>query len=351
MSGRVTSAEVAQRAGVSQSAVSRVFTPGASASKATAEKVRKAASELGYRPNVLARAMVSGKSRIIGLVVAYLENHFYPEALEKLSNALQAQGYHVLIFMASQTTGNIDKVVDEILDYQVDGIIAASVGMSSDLAQRCRDAGVPIVFFNRTQAGHGFSAVTSANYDGGRRVAEFLVAGGHARIGYIAGWEGASTQRDREAGFRDGLAAAGQSLCARGLGNFTMDEARAAARAMFAPSDHPDAVFVANDHMAFAVVDVLRSELGLRVPEDVSVVGYDDVPPAAWAAYDLTTVRQRANVMVDRTVEILLDQIETPDAAVREEEIDAPLIVRGSARIPEGWRSSSEAVTHKGKTS
>ena len=95
---RITSQEVAERAGVSQSAVSRVFTPGASASARTVEKVRKAASELGYRPNSLARAMVSGKSRIIGLVVAYLQNQFYPEALEKLSSELQERGYHVLVF-------------------------------------------------------------------------------------------------------------------------------------------------------------------------------------------------------------------------------------------------------------
>lgn len=336
-STRVTSADVARRAGVSQSAVSRVFTPGASASAETVEKVRKAARELGYRPNILARAMVSGRSRIIGLVVAYLENYFYPEALEKLSNALQARGYHILVFMTSQTAGNIDHVVDEILDYQVDGIIAASVALSSDLAQRCARAGVPIVLFNRTQEGHAFSAVTSDNYAGGRTVAEFLVAGGHARIGYIAGWEGASTQRDREAGFRNGLAAAGRTLAAREVGNFAMEDARAAARRMFARADRPDAVFVCNDHMAFAVMDVIRTELGLRVPEDVSVVGYDDVPPAAWAAYDLTTVRQRSNLMVERTVDLLLAQIENPETPPREEAIDAPLILRSSARIPEGW--------------
>ncbi len=334
---RVTSTEVARRAGVSQSAVSRVFTPGASVSKTTAEKVRKAARELGYRPNVLARAMVSGKSRMIGLVVAYLENYFYPEALEKLSNALQARGYHVVVFMASQTAGNIDHVVDEILDYQVDGIIAASVALSSDLAQRCADAGVPIVFFNRTQTGEDFSSVTSDNLAGGRRVAEFLLAGGHGRIGYIAGWEGASTQRDREAGFRAGLAAAGRKLAAREVGNFVVDEARAAARRMFDRADRPDAVFVCNDHMAFAVMDVLRAELGLRVPEDVSVVGYDDVPPAAWAGYDLTTVRQRANLMVARTVDILLEQIEQPATPAQVETVDAPLILRSSARIPKGW--------------
>jgi len=333
---RVTSLEVARRAGVSQSAVSRVFTPGASASQKTAQKVRKAAAELGYRPNVLARAMVSGKSRMIGLVVAYLNNQFYPEALEKLSNALQERGYHVLMFMASQTAGNIDEVVGEILDYQVDGIIAASVALSSSLSQRCADAGVPIVLFNRSEDGGAISSVTSDNLAGGRKVAEFLLAGGHQKIGHIAGWEGASTQRDREAGFTAALAEAGQPLHAREVGDFRIDTAREATRRMFA-SDPPDAVFVANDHMAFAVLDTLRSELGLSVPGDVSVVGYDDVPAASWPAYDLTTVRQPANRMVAETVDLLLEKIENTAAAPRRIAIDGPLIVRGSARKPEGW--------------
>ena len=334
---KVTSVDVAKRAGVSQSAVSRVFTPGASVSKKTAEKVREAAAELGYRPNVLARSLITGRSRIIGIDVAYLENFFYPSALEKLSNALQAEGYHVLVFMASQTAGNIDAVLEEILDYQVDGIITASVAMSSDLAARCQAAGVPVVLFNRSQDDEHLSAVTSDNLAGGRKVADFLIAGGHRRIGYIAGWEGASTQRDREAGFVAGLSEAGLALHARGVGNYHQDQASAAARAMFAPKDRPDAVFVANDHMAFAVMDVLRDELGLRVPEDVSVVGYDDVPPAAWSAYELTTMRQPANRMVAETVTIMLETIADRAAGPRRVAIDGPLVVRGSARIPEGW--------------
>lgn len=333
---KVTSQQVAERAGVSQSAVSRVFTPGASASKKTVDRVRKAASELGYRPNVLARAMVSGKSRIIGLVVAYLENQFYPEALEKLSNALQERGYHVLVFMAAQTAGNIDNVVDEILDYQVDGIIAASVAMSSELSDRCRAAGVPMVLFNRSQDDPAMSAVTSDNVAGGKKVAEFLLAGGHKKIGYIAGWEGASTQRDREAGFTIALAEAGVELHARDVGNFGMAEAAAATKRMFA-NEQPDAVFVANDHMALAVMDTLRFELGLDVPGDVSVVAYDDVPASSWPAYDLTTVRQPANRMVAETVSILMDQIEDNQTAPRRIAIDGPLVLRGSARIPEGW--------------
>ncbi|MGV6805399.1 MAG: LacI family DNA-binding transcriptional regulator [Ruegeria sp.] len=340
MAEKVTSLQVAQLAGVSQSAVSRVFTPGASVSKKTEEKVRKAATELGYRPNVLARAMVSGKSRIIGLVVAYLDNYFYPEALEKLSNELQEQGYHVLIFMASRTAGNIDDVMEEILDYQVDGVVLASVAMSSDIATRCQQAGVPVVLFNRSQDIDGITSVTSDNYAGGRKVAEFLVAAGHSRIAYIAGWQGASTQRDREAGFRASLRDAGRDLYAHEIGEFHTENARLAARRMFdvEPQKRPDSVFVANDHMALAVMDVIRFELGLRVPEDVSVVGYDDVPQAAWLAYNLTTIRQRANLMVAETVDALLDHIENPTAATaRKVAIDGPLIVRTSARLPKGW--------------
>ncbi|WP_080622197.1 LacI family DNA-binding transcriptional regulator [Paracoccus yeei] len=346
---KVTSIQVAERAGVSQSAVSRVFTPGASVSKKTAEKVRKAAKELGYRPNILARAMVSGRSRIIGLVVAYLENYFYPEVVEKLSNSLQERGYHVLIFMASQTAGNIDDVMEEILDYQVDGIILASVALSSDIATRCQQAGVPAVLFNRSQSQHGVTSVTSDNHEGGRKAARLLVAGGHHRMGYIAGWEGASTQRDREAGFRAGLVEAGQSLFAREVGDFNADRARDAARRMFehAPAQRPDAVFVANDHMAFAVMDVLRFELGLSVPHDVSVIGYDDVPPAAWLAYGLTTIRQRANLMVAETVAALIEMIESQDPPTpRNIQIDGPLILRKSTRIPEGW--TPERIGHEG---
>ncbi|MGI3186720.1 LacI family DNA-binding transcriptional regulator [Nioella aestuarii] len=339
MAEKITSLQVAERAGVSQSAVSRVFTPGASVSAKTAEKVRTAARELGYRPNILARAMITGRSRIIGLVVAYLENHFYPEVLEKLSNALQAQGYHVLIFMASNTADNIDSVMDEILDYQVDGIILASVAMSSDLTRRCEAAGVPVVLFNRLQDDETLSGVASDNVAGGRKLAEFLVAGGHRKIAHIAGWEGASTQRDREKGFLEGLAAAGLALHSRAEGNFHTDQAQAAARLLFDTDDRPDAVFVANDHMAFAVMDVLRFELKLRIPEDVSVVGYDDVIISAWPSYDLTTLRQPANRMVEETVRTMLARIETPNMPARRVAIDGPLIIRGSARIPEGWTS------------
>jgi DNA-binding LacI/PurR family transcriptional regulator len=336
MGAKVTSVDVARRAGVSQSAVSRVFS-GASASQATADKVRKAARELGYRPNPIARAMITGKSRIIGLLVAYLDNQFYPLALERLSNALQARGYHILVFMVSNTQDGIDGIVQELLDYRVDGIITASVAMTSDLAGRCADAGIPVVLFNRGQEGAGLSTVTSANVDGGRKVADFLVAGGHRRIAHIAGWSGSSTGRDRHRGFVEGLATHGLAPIDVIDGMYDREAAARAARTIMDQKAPPDAIFVGNDHMAFAVMDTLRGELGLTVPYDVSIVGYDDVPLAAWAAYDLTTVRQPLNRMVDATVDTLLAEIERSDREGQKIEIDGPLIVRGSARIPQGW--------------
>ncbi|MXQ08095.1 substrate-binding domain-containing protein [Alphaproteobacteria bacterium GH1-50] len=335
---KVTSLDVARLAKVSQSAVSRVFS-GASASKATIAKVRAAADQLGYRPNTLARAMITGKSRMIGLVVAYLDNQFYPVALERLSNALQAEGYHVLVFMASNATDNVEPIVQELMDYQVEGIVFASVSISSDLTERCASAGIPVVLFNRGQDGLGLSSVTSANIDGGRQVAEFFVAGGHRRIAHIAGWQGSSTGRDRALGFRQGLKAAGVPLLAEIDGMYSREAAQSAARVLMARSDPPDAIFVGNDHMAFAVMDTLRSELGLSVPNDVSVVGYDDVPLASWDAYSLTSVRQPMNRMVEATVDTLLGQIADRDRPAQKVEIAGPLIVRASARIPEGWKT------------
>ena len=331
---KVTSLQVAQRAGVSQSAVSRVFTPGASASKKTIEKVHKAAKELGYRPNVLARSLITGKSRIIGMVVAYLDNFFYPAAVEKLSVGLQEKGYHVLIFMAAATinVAEVEEVMHEILDYQVDGMVLASVSLSSVLAGKCEDLGVPVLLFNRDQDDQRLSSVTTDNFTGGRAVAEHLLGCGYRKLGYIAGFEGASTQRDREQGFRAGLAQAGLALHSRGVGNFSHDEARAAAREMFSHGDRPDAVFVCNDHMAFAVIDTLRSELGLRVPEDVGVAGFDDVPISAWPAYDMTTYSQPLDRMVAETIATLIDRIESGNPDPRRLRLEGKLVVRKTTR-------------------
>lgn len=335
---KVTSLEVARLAGVSQSAVSRVFTPGASASEATRSKVMKAAEALDYRPNTLARAMITGKSRMIGLVIADLGNQFYPTALELLSRALQKQGYHVLVFLAGGAMDGIEETVQQLMDYQVDGIITASVSISSELTARCKAANIPLVMFNRGQDDAALCSVTTDNIAGGRLAANFLIRGGHKRIAHISGWQEATTGRDRCRGFVEALVDHGMQPAAIADGLYSRERAAEIARELFIGNKHPDAVFVGNDFMAFAVMDVLRFELGLSVPDDVSVVGYDDVPLAAWPAYDLTTIRQPIRRMVDATVETLLAMIEG-ETARRQVRISGALMIRGSARKLKGQRA------------
>ncbi|MEP1207543.1 MAG: LacI family DNA-binding transcriptional regulator [Rhizobiaceae bacterium] len=328
----VTSADVARAAHVSQSAVSRTFTQGASVSEDTRRKVLQAADELGYRPNALARSLISGKSGIIGVLVAYLDNQFYPVVIEKLSRSLQDKGYRVLLFMTDQ--GDQDAVVKDMLQYQVEGVVMASAHLSSQLAQQCADNGIPVVLFNRYIATSPANSVTSDNLEGGHMVADFLIRAGHQRISFIAGFEDSSTNRDREAGFYKGLAEHGAVCFSRGVGAYTQAGAAQAARDLFSENVKPDAVFVANDHMAFAVMDVLRNEFGLRIPQDVSIVGYDDVPQSAWKAYDLTTVEQPSGPMIDATVDILLEQISNQDISRKAAVLPARLVVRESARKP-----------------
>jgi len=326
--------DVADLAQVSQSAVSRTFTQGASVSEATRRKVLAAAQTLGYRPNALARSLITRRSRIVALVMSYMANQFYPLVLERLSQRLQRQGYHVLVFIAEMDEA-ADGVLAEILEYQVDGIVMASAMLSPTLADSCAEIGVPVVQFNRVStlgglAGHASSSVTSDNHAGGVQVAELLAERGYRRFAFLGGLEDSSTSLERERGFRAGLAARGLALHARATGHYDFERAKAATRELFA-HEPPDAIFAANDHTAIACLDVVRHELGWRVPQDVAVVGFDDVPQAAWAAYDLTTVRQPLEPMVEATVQLLTEQMH---AELRPRDIVIPieLVERGTVR-------------------
>ena len=282
----VTSIDVARLAEVSQSAVSRSFTPGASVAPVTRARVLEAARKLGYRPNAIASTLSSRRSRMIAVVLSNLQNQFYPVVIEALSQRLQKDGYHVLLFVTE--TEDADELLVELLRYQVDGIVMASTHLSSGLAQQIADARIPVVMFNRTSSKGRISTVSSDNHGGGRAVANFLADGGHQRVAYIAGAEDSSTSHDRETGLRDGLA-----------------------------------------------------ERGLRVPEDVSVVGFDNVPQADWGACRLSTVEQSVVPMIEATVQMLLQQLE--DDAVTRDHVVVPtrLVLRSSARLPRNVSASN----------
>ncbi|HVG48268.1 MAG TPA: substrate-binding domain-containing protein [Rubellimicrobium sp.] len=325
---KITSADVARLAGVSRSAVSRVFTPGASASPDTVARVRSAAAQLGYRHAAQSRNRPE-QSRV-GLVVSSVENPFYAQATKCLSMALQARGFDTLLLVEMATVGTADAIIARCVDQEVEGLLVSSAATVSELADRCDQLNIPSVFFNRLPDDAKSNCVTTNNYSGGRMVGDFLIATGHKQMAYLAGWEFASTQRDREAGFLAALKEADLELHSRGVGGFDYDTAKEATRRLFSRSEIPDAVFVANDHMAFACMDVLRFELGLLVPRDVSVVGFDDVLLASWPTYNLTTVSQPVERMAEHAVEMLVHQIKVRKTSGQRIAIDGNLVIRGS---------------------
>jgi DNA-binding LacI/PurR family transcriptional regulator len=324
----VTSIDVAARAGVSQSAVSRTFSVGAPVSEETRHKVLRAARELSYRPNAIARSLSTRQSNIIGVVVSNFDNPHYPVVLEALSRALQLKGKHTMLFWVDP--GNADVVLNELLSHQLDGIVIDSTPRSAQLAEQCSEMGIPVVMFNRATEGTSTDSVTCDNRQAGQLAGEKLIATGHRRIAFISGRSQSSTSAEREKGLRDALCHAGISLFAQASGDWDRATASAAVNALMSKPVRPDAIVVASDFMAFAVMDTLRHELKLRVPEDVSVIGFDNVPQSAWSSYSLTTVAQSVGKLVAATVELLTHPA-PPDASVsRNVTVGCELIERTS---------------------
>jgi DNA-binding LacI/PurR family transcriptional regulator len=319
---------VAALAGVSQSAVSRCFTPGASIAQETRERVLKIAAELGYRPNVHARNLITGRTRIVGVVLAHLDNLFYPRFLQLLTERLQTLGMQVLLFVADGS--HQVELMEQLLNYRVDGIVLAATTLNADLAKACTAAGIPVVLFNRVPdhaLDRAFHSVQTDQTCGTRALTELLVHHGHERIAYLAGNLQSSTNAAREKGCREALAQTGRALFAYGVGNYDEALARNVVLSWYPENKGrihldqcPDAIVAADDRMALVALDTLRHELGLNVPQQVSVVGFDDVPQAAWPAYNLTTYAQPLPDMIDAVLQLLTVQLQA----------------RGKARHPKG---------------
>ncbi len=325
--------DVAQLAGVSPAAVSRAFTPGASISQHKRQAVLEAAKILRYRPNLLARSLITGRSRIIGIVLTHFDNQFYPALIQELSIALGASGYRTLLFM-TDISKDPESVIEELLRYQVDAVILGSVALSDRSAEACRSAGVPTLLINHKTDSLYISSITSDNFHAARVVAAFLVAGGHKSFGMVAGLGNTSASRDRESGFFSYLREQKMPEPARAVGYYSYEGARSAARQLLSAKDRPEAVFCGNDHMALAFIGVARHEYGLTIGQDISVVGFDDAPIAAWPDFSLTTYSQPVAMIVSETVGALQSMLENLDQAPIRAVIHGELIVRGSARTP-----------------
>ena len=307
---KLTARDVAIAAGVSRTAVSRAFRQDRSLSEDKRNRILEAAQKLGYLPPS-AQAVAKLSDRTITLVAADMENPFYPLAANALSQAIHARGRR-LILHAVPPDEDIDSVLRQVLDYKSEAAIVTSSLMSSRMARDCRAQNMPVVLFNRVQPDELMTAVTCDNYGGGRLVADRFLGTGRQRIAMIGGKENTSTHLERSRGFRDCLAEAGREPVAAPSGEFSYRTAFDAACDLLAQADRPDALFCVNDIMALAALDAARV-VGLSVPDDLAMIGFDDIPMAAWPPYRLTTVRQPLRRMVAETLELIEAQLSDPE--------------------------------------
>jgi len=329
---QVTSVDVAKLAGVSQPTVSRAFDPTSPVSPETRARVLKVASELGYTPNVIARSLKSRSTNMVGIIMANLtSSFFYPNVLEKFTLQLQAIGKQVLLFGAPPDR-TVDEILPNVLGYQVDSLIIASTTPGRAIIDECARIGTPVILFNRFSSATQANVVCCDNEEGGRQVANAFIDAGHQRIAFIAGPSSTATNQMREKGFMEQLQARGHVNSLREEGGYTYEFGRSAARSLLDRDDPPDAIFCAADVVALGALDAARYELGIRIPEELSIIGFDDIPMANWPAYNLTTISQPVDEMIDAAIDLINDKENgVPTGQIKL--LPGKLIVRGSARI------------------
>ncbi len=333
---RATSFDVAKLAGVSQPTVSRAFSPDAYIATETRQRVLNAAKELGYKPNALARSLTQQSTQLIGVVMGDMTTPFYTYVLQVLTRRLQEIGRQVMLFNIPKGD-KADEAVRQLLAFQVEGLVLTSTTVTAVVADECYQRQTPIILFNRFVPGVRTNGIACDNGEGGRLVANQLLDAGHQRLAFIAGLAHTRASSQREKGFIDRLRERGvedeqvQVIQAE----YTYESGYQATVALMDSPDPPDAIFCANDIMAIGAMDAARYGFGLRVPQDVSIIGFDDIPAASWPAYQLTTVRQPVDQMVEAAIAQLLAGVPADFASGTLSLVEGELVRRQSARLPD----------------
>jgi len=304
---QINAIEVAKLANVSQSTVSRVFTPGAKVSPRTQKRVLEAAQKIGYRPNALARGLITNKTNIIGLVMGNIQNPFYPEILDEFTKSLYEKGYHVLFFHTKNDAITQDEV-SQFLEYNVEGVIVTDVLLSSNVVSKLSTHDIPIILFNRYTQDSSCHSVCCDNYSAGMKIGEYLFKQGHQKFTYITGRTNTSTSRDRERGFAEFLLQKGIKPVIE-EGDYTYEAGYTVAMRVLKNRNRPDAIFCANDIVALGVIDAAKI-LGISIPNELSIVGFDDISMASWPPYSLTTWQQPVKEMIEATINMLLNTVD-----------------------------------------
>jgi DNA-binding LacI/PurR family transcriptional regulator len=329
--GRVTAKEVAELAGVSISAVSRTFTAGASVSPETREKVLAATQTLGYRPNAMARSLMTRRTELIALISNNFDNPLFMEVFDLFTRRLQQRGRRPLLANLSGGA-RTDVALEMLLKYSVDGVIVASSTLPPQFTEECAEAGMPVVqAFGRPGSAGSGNIVGADNLQGGRLAGEMLRERGYKNIAFLGGPEAATSTEDRLRGLKDSLAIAGLEPCAVVFGHSYCHEAGFTLMKQLLRNGGIDAVACGDDVLAMGAMDACR-EAGVEVPRAIGVIGFNDMAMAAWPAYNLTTIHQPVADIIITAVELVLGIVDQSDETTDVRLFECKAVERGTLR-------------------
>ncbi len=308
---RATSYDVARLAGVSQSAVSRCFKPGASVSEKMRDKVMRAAKELHYQPNAIARGLITRRSNLVAVLVSSQMNFYYPEVLFQITDRFSKRGFRVLLFTINEEA-DVEDCLNQVWQYQADGVISASY-LTIEQHKILEDRNIPVVMFNRYFDDYDTNSIWCDSVAATDVMIKHLTDFGHTQFGLLQGPEHSMVSAQRMKLVRHAIENHGGRIVAQARGTYRYESAAGATQSLMTNAAQPTAIIAANDMMAMGALDELRNVMGCSVPGDVSVVGYDGIGAARFASYELTTIRQPIGRMADAAVSMLVDRVEKPD--------------------------------------
>ena len=308
----VTLKDVAELAGVSRSAVSRTFTEGASVSAKTRAKVVAAANKLGYSPNVLARSLTTRRTKLIGLISNNFHNPVFLQVFDLFTRELQARGFKPLLVNLSDET-DPRKSLQMMRQYSVDGVIVASSTLPPEFSRAFRNAQVPVVHaFGRFTGAPDVHIVGVDNRRCGMMAAEHLIALGYQHIGFLGGPENATTTVDRWDGFKSAAKQhSGITLSHSFAEDYSFDAGRLE-MARLLNNTPAEAYFCGDDVLSLGAISAIRSA-GLHVPEDIGILGMNDMEMAAWAGIELSTIHQPISQIIASSVELIVAILDDPN--------------------------------------
>lgn len=324
---KVNILDVARKSGLSVVTVSRVLNNFPTVREKNRQRVLEAMKELDYTPNAAARTLASGKTKVIGLIATTLLDTFLDEVMRGIADELELHGFFLALSVSNERHDNNHHLIQE---ERVDGLIVLSPVHEAEYITELQKRQIPFVLVDN-QMETAVSSVIVDNDKGGYDAAKYLIELGHTHIAHIRGPQFFRSAKDREQGFLRALAEAGLTPFAMDGGNFTIKEGYRIMRSWIEQDRLPTAIFAGDDHLALGAVNAL-SEAGIRVPDQVSIIGYDDQFFASELKPYLTTIRQPAQQIARQTVAIMLNQISNPLAQNMTVKLEPELIIRDSTK-------------------